>query len=112
VYFKSGLCRGARADPHHPALGLIGWGDLAPAWLVANYGDDNARAMLATAVVAASLKTDRWDERLMRAVLANFRTTGRLGFRGDRLDLPALEKNGWNFYHKAETINYSPHFES
>lgn len=112
VYFNSGLCRGARADPQHPAFGLIGWGDVAPAWLVANYGDDNARAMLATMAVAASLKTVRWDQPLMRALLANFRTTGRFGFRGDRIDLPVLARNGWRFYHQAETVNYSPHFES
>ncbi len=112
VYFNSGMCQGPRADPQHGAYGLIGWGDIAPAWLVANYGDDNARAMLATAVAAASLKTDRWDERLMRALLANLRTTGKLGFRTDRIDLPALEKNGWKPYYDGAPVNYSPHFEA
>ena len=112
VYFNSGMCQGPRADPQHGAFGLIGWGDIAPAWLVANYGDDDARAMFATAVAAACLKTDRWDERLMRALLANLRTTGKLGFRTDRLDLPALEKNGWKTYYHGSPVNYSPHFES
>ena len=112
VYFNSGMCQGARADPQHGAFGLIGWGDIAPAWLVANYGDDNARAMLATAVAAAGLKTDRWDERLMRALLANLRTTGKLGFRTDRIDLPALQQNGWKPYYQGAPISYSPHFES
>ena len=112
VYFNSGMCQGLRADSQHGAFGLIGWGDIAPAWLVANYGDDNARAMLATAVAAASLKSDHWNEPLMRALLANLRTTGKLGFRGDRIDLPALEKNGWQEYYRAEPVNYSPHFES
>jgi hypothetical protein len=112
AYFNSGLCQGARADPHQAAYGLLGWGDIAPAWLVANYGDDNARAMLATAVAAATWPTDRWDERLMRALLANLRTTGKLGFRGDRIDLPALAEHGWQYYYQAETVNCSPHFES
>ena len=112
VYFNSGICRGVRADPQHGAFGLIGWGDIAPAWMVANYGDDNARAMLATALAGASLKTDRWDEPLMRALLANLRTTGKLGFRGDRIDLAALEKDGWKPYYQGEGINYSPHFEA
>jgi hypothetical protein len=112
VYFNSGMCQGLRADPQHGAFGLIGWGDIAPAWLVANYGDDDARSMFATAVAAASLKTDRWDERLMRALLANLRTTGKLGFRTDRLDLPALEKNGWKAYYDGAPVDYSPHFES
>jgi hypothetical protein len=112
IYFKSGMCQGARADARDPAFGLIGWGDVSPTWLVANYGDDNARTLLATAITAAALKSDRWNELLTRALLANLRTTGKLGFRGDRIDLPALEKNGWRYYHDAETINYSPHFES
>ena len=112
VFFNSGMCRGIRNDRKHPAYGLIAWGDVSPAWLVANYGDDNARTMLATAVAAACLKTDRWDERLMRALLANLRTTGKLGFRGDRIDLPALAANGWKSYYNATNTNYSPHFES
>ena len=112
VYFRSGICQGARADPQQAAFGLIGWGDIAPAWLVANYGDDNARTMLATAVAASALPTDRWDGHLTRALLANFRTSGRLGFRTDRIDLPDLQKNEWRQYYEAAPIDYSPHFES
>jgi hypothetical protein len=112
VYFNSDMCQGLRADPKHPAFGLIGWGSIAPAWLVANYGDDNARTMLSTMVAAAVTKTDRWDAPLLRGLLANLRTTGKLGFRGDRVDVPALEQNGWEHFHNAATISYSPHFEA
>ena len=112
VYFNSGICQGPRADTNHPAFGLIGWGDVAPAWLVANYGDDNAAAMLATMAVGASLHEARWDEPLMRALLANFRTTGKNGFRGDRVDIGPLEANGWKHFYNADTVNYSPHFEA
>src|SRR5262249_31754345 len=92
--------------------GLIGWGAYSPAWMVANYGDDEARAMLATMAASASLRNDRWDEPLLRALLANLRTTGKLGFRGDRIDQPALGQSGWKTFHDAATVNYSPHFES
>jgi hypothetical protein len=112
VYFDSDLCKGPRGDPHNPAFGLVAWGSTSPLWLIANYGDDNARSLLGTLAAAACLKTDRWDEPLARATLANFRTTGRLGFRGDRIDIPDLEKNGWRHYYEADTINYAPHFES
>jgi hypothetical protein len=112
VFFKSGMCRGPRDDPQHPAYGLIAWGDVAPAWKVANYGDDNARTILATAIAGAAIKNDRYDERLMRALLANLRTTGKLGFRGDRIDLSALAANGWRHYYEGSITNYSPHFES
>jgi hypothetical protein len=112
VYFDSDLCKGPRGDPRHPAYGLVAWGSTSPLWLVANYGDDNARSMLGTLLAAACLETDRWDEPLARAILANFRTTGRLGFRGDRIDIPDLEKSGWRHYYSSETVNYAPHFES
>ncbi|HVV01721.1 MAG TPA: hypothetical protein VHH88_10200 [Verrucomicrobiae bacterium] len=112
VYFHSGMCGGPRADPTNSAYGLIGWGAISPAWLVANYGDDNANAILATLVAEASLRDHRWDEPVMRALLANLRTTGRLGFRGDRIDIPALEQHGWKYFHDASPVNYSPHFEA
>ena len=112
VYFNSGMCQGGRNDPRHGAYGLIGWGDIAPLWLVANYGDDNARAMMATAVAGAGLGSARWDERLMRALLANLRTTGKLGFRTDRIDMPALAQNGWRHYYDGSPVSYAPHFES
>lgn len=112
LYFDADFCSGPRGNPKHPAFGLISWGSISHAWTVANYGDDNARAMLATMLAVSALKSDRWNEPLLRALMANLRTTGKLGFRGDRIDIPALEENGWRHFHDAETINYSPHFEA
>ncbi len=111
IYFNSDLCKFERADPKHGAFGLLSWGAIAPAWRVANYGDDNANGMLSTMTASACLNDSRWDEMLLRALLANLRTTGKLGFRGDRIDLPALAK-GWRQFHDASPVNYSPHFES
>jgi hypothetical protein len=112
LYFDSGMCGGVRGDPGHPAYGMIAWGGYVRAWEIANYGDDNARAILATILAARRLKSDRWDEPVLKAILANFRTTGRFGFRGDRIDLPELEKNGWRYYFEREIVNPAPHFES
>ena len=112
VHFNAPSRRGPRGDPAHPAFGLIAWGEVAPAWTVGNYGDDNARAILATIAGAAALGTDRYDGPVLRALLANLRTTGPLGFRGDRVDVPQLEKHGWRHFHDARTVSYSPHFES
>ena len=111
VYFTSDICKFERADPKNGAFGLLSWGSTAPAWRVANYGDDNANGMLSTMMAGACLHESRWDERLLRALLANLRTTGKLGFRGDRIDLPALAQ-GWRQFHDASPVNYSPHFES
>src|SRR4051812_22615216 len=50
--------------------------------------------------------------RVWRGLRGNLRTRGRMGFRGDRVDVPALEKFGWRHFHEAGTVNPSPHFES
>jgi hypothetical protein len=112
LYFKSGMHGGVRGNRKHPAFGLIAWGAGSPTWEVANYGDDNARTLLATMAAAAALGSDAWDTPMLEALLANLRTTGKLGFRGDRIDIPALEQNGWRAYHDASPTNYSPHFEA
>jgi hypothetical protein len=112
VYFTSDMCQGDRGNPKHPAFGLISWGGIAPAWLVANYGDDSARVMLGTILASTCLKSDRWDEPLLRALFANLRLTGKRGFQGDRIDMPELGRLGWEYFHERDIINYSPHFES
>lgn len=112
IYVDSGMCGGERGNPKHPAFGLIAWGAIAPAWTCANYGDDNARGILGTVVASACLGTGKWDEHVLRALLANLRTTGKLGFREDRTDIRPLEERGWKSYADAENLNYSPHFDS
>lgn len=112
IYENSGMCGGVRANPKHPAFGLMAWGAIAPNWTKANYGDDNARAILGTIIAEACLGTDNWNEFIARALLANLRTTGKLGFRYDRVDVGPLETNGWKHYADQENINYSPHMDS
>ncbi|MGN6385657.1 MAG: hypothetical protein ACTHMT_05400 [Verrucomicrobiota bacterium] len=111
-YFTSPAFKKERGDPSHGAYGLSAWGVGSPAWYVANYGDDNARLLLGTLAAAALLEEDRWDESVLRCLLANLRTTGTLGFRGDRIDVPELGQNGWEYYFRRRITNYAPHFES
>jgi hypothetical protein len=111
LFGASGMCAGDRGDPGHPAYGLIAWGVGSPAWEVANYGDDNARVLLACVLTSARRSTDRWTEPVLRAVLANYRTTGRRGFRGDRIDMPELSSRGWRHYFEGNVDNPAPHFE-
>lgn len=112
VFFTSQAMRGPRGDPGHPAFGHVAWGVVAPAWLKANYGDDDARVIQGAMLAAACLKSDRWDEPMMRSLLANLRTTGRLGFRGGRIDIGPLEQHGWKHFHDAQTVHFSPHYEA
>lgn len=112
LYFSSELHQRERGDPNHPAYGLIAWGAVSPAWRVGNYGDDNARTLLATMLCAAVLESDNWDESMLRALYANLRTTGKHGFRGDRVDVPQLEDRGWRAFQQGEVVNLSPSFEA
>jgi hypothetical protein len=108
----STAARNEWADPESGAYGLIPWGITSYAWYRANYGDDNARLMLALMVTSALNQTDRWDTILMRCLLAQLRTTGINGFRGDRIDLPDFARNGWKYYFNDQIINPEPHFEA
>jgi len=111
IYEHSVLAGGPRADPANPAYGLVGWHtrDDAPGIY---YGDDNARALLGTLAAAAALGEPRWDRRVALALLANLRTTGPLGFRGNALRQADLEEHGWRHYWMEPRENFAPHFES
>lgn len=112
VYFTSASRQGGRGDPVHPAYGHIAWGITTPAWYKANYGDDNARDLLATSAVAALLGETRWDEPMALCLLANLRTTGIHGFRPGRIDMEQLEGNGWEPYLRSDLVLLHPHYES
>lgn len=110
--FDSDARKRERADPNHTAYGHVAWGITTPAWYVANYGDDNARLMLGTLATAALLGEPRWDEATMLCLLANLRTTGRQGFRSDRLDLGPLGQQPWTYFYHRNVVNLAPHFEA
>ena len=59
-----------------------------------------------------SMESERWDERILTSILANFRTTGPLGFR-DGLPITAdqLEKRGWQYFARRRTIAAWPQRE-
>ena len=110
IYLHSPLAQGPRSDPASPSYGLVGWA--MPKGEGAYWGDDNARSALGTLAASALLKTDRWDEVVLRCLLANLRTTGKLGFREDVLRDDQLQAKGWRHYYEAETISYAPHFQA
>ncbi|MBN1420679.1 MAG: discoidin domain-containing protein [Planctomycetes bacterium] len=110
VYTHSPLARGPRADPKSPSYGLVGWA--VPGSEGTYYGDDNARSWLGIAAAAAALDSTRWDEPLLRTVLANLRTSGRFGFRGNCLVESQLQARGWRPYFEGFAVNYAPHYES
>lgn len=113
VFFTSGMHSGpVRGNPEHPAFGLVSWGIGNNVWERAFYGDDDARVILAAIVGSACLGTGKYEENVLRALMANLRTTGSKGFRGERIDIPDIERNGWKVYADSELVHPAPHFES
>ena len=97
----------------------MGWNDL-PQYVgpgsmdgyAVYYGDDNARSMLGMMLAAAVDKTDRWDERLAKCLLANLRISGQFGFQPSRVDEGPLVQNGWQHYFKGKNINYEQNYQA
>lgn len=110
IYSLSELAQGPRNDPASPSFGLVGW--FLPDSTGVYYGDDNARSLLGTIGASALLKTDRWDQQVLRCMLANLRTSGKLGFRENSLDEKRLQAQGWRFFYEDQSVNYAPHFEA
>ncbi len=100
--------------PSNPAYGLIGWA-CSPTMIEpidqtgSLYGVISARVCMSTLAAATVLGLDRWDDRVLEVMLANFRTSGRFGFRETALRRTALEKNGWQFYYQRPTLNLASH---
>ena len=109
LLFESLLSQGPRADLENPQYGLLSWHNGA---YDQYYGDDNAKAIIGLLLAAAALETAEFDRRILEAILANFRTTGSLGFRGSMIPAKALEEHGWRHFHEAPAVNYSAHFEA
>jgi len=115
LYLHSPMSLGDRANPDHPAYGLVGWNDV-PEYAEPKsmngydvyYDDDNARTALGIILTASARKTDTYDERLSKNLLALLRITGRQGFMPDRINQAVLIKRGWKSYFNDEGANYSP----
>jgi len=111
IFFNSIICQGqGRADPESPSYGLLAYhtGDTAGGY----WGDDNARALLSAIASRSLLASDRWDEPIVRGILANFRTTGVKGFRPQMITDADLKKNGWQHYYNLDMVDYCPHMQS
>lgn len=106
---ESLLSQGERADRENSQYGLLSWHNGA---YDQYYGDDNAKAIIGLLLAAAALGTAEFDHRILEAILANFRTTGCLGFRGSMIPAKALNEHGWRHFFEAHAVNYSAHFEA
>ena len=100
---------GPRNDPQSPSYGLLGWSVTHKGTY---YGDDNARSILGMMTSASLLQENRWDKKLAEAIIANFRTAGIHGFRGNSLLDKELQEKGWRYFHQRTLVDPHPHFEA
>jgi hypothetical protein len=115
VYDRSIMTQGDRAKPGDPGFGLIGWNDSRDdekLFFEVYYGDDNARGLLGSMAAAAVLRDQRWSLRMLQCVQANLQTTGKFGFRRNRLEQEMLVKEGRQAFFEHATISYAPHYQA
>eukprot|EP01104_Vermistella_antarctica_P015890 TRINITY_DN5311_c0_g1_i1.p1 TRINITY_DN5311_c0_g1~~TRINITY_DN5311_c0_g1_i1.p1 ORF type:complete len:760 (+),score=110.03 TRINITY_DN5311_c0_g1_i1:233-2512(+) len=113
VFDTSAAQGGNRANASSPEYGLLIWGLVDPSWLATYYGDDNARALLGAINAASLLNESSWNEGIVKAMLANLRTSNQLGFRQPSITVAELEENGWKyFYSNTNQTYFWPHMES
>lgn len=108
---ESPMATGDRSDPESAQYGLLSWNTLDTG-LESYYGDDNAKAILGMILAASALQEDKWDQRILEAILANFRTAGVNGFRENKLFGSNLDTYGWEHYYNQETVVYASHYQS
>ncbi|MDZ4796943.1 MAG: hypothetical protein SGI92_02185 [Bryobacteraceae bacterium] len=117
LFGKTQMSQGPRADPASASYGLIGWNAGVSDREELNgvnvyYGDDNARCLIGAITAEALAGRTKWNERIWRAVLANFRTSGRLGHREWRHDEGPLSKKGWRFYYDQENVLHDMNYQA
>ena len=96
-------------------FGLLAWETNGAAYDMF-YKDDDARSLLAGLAVSSLLKTERFKQNIVLAMLANLRITGINGFGPPSETFANIISNGWQSYHgtdySTEKDVYSPHYQS
>jgi hypothetical protein len=69
---------------------------------------------MSTIAASKLLNNNRWNKQVLRCLLANLRTTGRLGFREGSLKFPDdfTDGRGWKYYTNSDFIEYAPHYQA
>jgi hypothetical protein len=110
TYFDSGIVEKNASDPEDPLYGLIRWCAQSDSLY---FSDDNARTILGSLTAGGLLGNDRWDEGILKAILADFRTTGRRGFRPNKcLERQELCDRGWRYYWDFNGVDLYAHFHA
>ncbi|WP_276347633.1 hypothetical protein [Daejeonella sp. JGW-45] len=111
LFKTSNMRSGNKNDPKSPSYGLVGWSTNLT-YPDVYYGDDNARVILGALGASARMDKGDWDRYIAECILANFRTTGKNGFRSSKLFDAGIIKSGLPAIQENPLINPHPHYES
>lgn len=76
------------------------------------YGDDNARALLAVLCLRNITGNSKWDDKILKCIMANFRTGDKDGFRYNSLSGKDFDEKEWKYYHDIKQKKWiTPHFQ-
>ena len=96
-------------DSNQSSYGLVGWADTHKDRY---YGDDNARVILGSVLAAQTMGNPKWDKQILELILANFRTSGKKGFRTGALMGSDIDQITWQVLMERDLENIAPHYES
>jgi hypothetical protein len=112
TFFHSELFANPSPQADDPLDGLLRW-CTQPNASSLFFSDDNARSILGALAAGAALNTDRWEEAILTAILADLRTTGRKGFRPNKcLERDDVLRYGWRYYWEYDGIDLYAHFHA
>ncbi len=96
-------------NPDKSSFGLVGWADTHKDRY---YGDDNARVIIGSVLAAQTMENPKWDKQILELILANFRTSGKKGFRSGALIASDIDQTTWQVLMERDLENIAPHYES
>ena len=110
------------ANATNPRYGIVWWNqknaanasDGVASWHSEDYGSNTGCVLMGATATASLLGTNSWRERMLYALFAEIRTTGRRGFRPSSIKASDLDQKGWQYYFHDTTVvsgaKYPPHY--
>lgn len=95
-------------DVSDPAYGIIWWNQEHPGpfahWAAVDYGDNAGNVLIGGAATRSLAQTGSWDEQLLRVLLAEARTSGKMLYRPGSIAAKELRAHGWEYYWNSSVV--------
>jgi hypothetical protein len=95
-------------DVADPAHGIIWWNQEHPGpyahWASVDYGDNAGNVLIGGAATRSLAQTGSWDEQLLRCLLAEARTSGKMLYRPGAIAATEVRARGWEYYWNSSVV--------